>query len=519
MNSFQAVVARLRTSRAARNATASYLAFFSSAACSLFSVPLAVQFLAKDQIGLWLVLSQVTAYLLWMDLGVGGATGRKMADAVAARDQDEIDRWWTAIRGTLIVLGLATILVGFALIPVLLGFLDISNELRGDAIWLLLSSVIICGVSMPMRSVPGLLTAQERFHWIPLGQAVIPWISLITFALLLNNGVGLLSYLWATALAQFCNWIYYFALVRTSPQKPRWSSEGFSRKRLKSLFGYSINLSVIGFMDAVLISLPALILAKLGGLAMVPPYAFTGKGPFLIGGIVRRTMHAFYPRLLMLYVSGDQQAFLRKFREVSYLTVAVGAIAAGVVLAGNRAFIEVIAGVEFYAGHAVLLWFCVGTITVPLAGLFLSLLQFAGKMGKSGIASILQVVVAGAAAIFLYNHFGLSGVAASFAVIPILYGSYCCVIGARECGFSVGELCGPALVSASVLIITILAAAWMVKAFPDPGPTMEFLGRVVRLPGRSEVMAGGTLVIVGLLFVVRISAKAFFPSSLQPKAS
>ena len=115
---------RLTESRAALNAAASYFAFFSTAAYGFLSIPLVVRYLDKEEIGLWAIVSQAVGYLLWMDLGIGVAAGRKLAEAVANEDRIELDSWWTTICTALTVLGLLLLIVGMALIP---GFIHFFN--------------------------------------------------------------------------------------------------------------------------------------------------------------------------------------------------------------------------------------------------------------------------------------------------------------------------------------------------------------------------------------------------------
>ena len=94
---------RLKRSRALHNLSSSYLAFVSSSSCALFSIPVAVHHLSKDEIGLWSIVQVVVGYLVWLDLGIGQATGRKIADAFAHDDRSEINRWWTLSVGILAI--------------------------------------------------------------------------------------------------------------------------------------------------------------------------------------------------------------------------------------------------------------------------------------------------------------------------------------------------------------------------------------------------------------------------------
>jgi O-antigen/teichoic acid export membrane protein len=494
---------RLKQSRAARNAAASYFAFFSFAACAFISIPLAVHYLDKSEIGLWAVVNAVVSYLLWMDLGVGNATGRKMADAVARHDQSEIDQWWTLTRAALMVQGFMMILLGFGLVPLILQFFRIPADLAQNAQLLLGGAILIAGLSLPLRGVDGLMTAQERFHWIPLGQGLFPWIRLVVFATLLHSGFGIKAYIFAMAITQLVTWIYYSILVRTGPMVPGWNRMGLSRSRFRSLFGFSINLSAIGLMDAVISSLPAMILARIGGLAEVPRYTFSSKGPSLITSLVRRTLHSFYPSLQKLYVTGERDRFRAKFQSVGILTLAIGLIAAGGVIACNRTLVELLAGPDYFAGSQPTAWFAVGVISVPLYALFVCLRQISGSMGKTALVAFTKLGIASALAFPLYKQFGLTGLAAVFALTPLIDVIYGYFKGSKGCGFSPKLLSGRIIIAAIAMMTGVLALGLLVPPDSKGGIPFAISTRTIYLPNSTELGVGCFLSFIGIILALR----------------
>jgi O-antigen/teichoic acid export membrane protein len=375
-----------------------------------------------------------------MDLGIGSATGRKMANAIAAKDQEEIDKWWTATRAALLLQGVILAVIGLAGIPLILKLYNISESMRGPAVQLITGAVILTALSMPLRGVPGLLTAQQRFHWIPLGQGFIPWLQLLVFFLLLRGGWGILSYLFSMTAIQVFNWIYYIALVRSSEQVPRWNRRGLDASRFKSLFGFSLNISFLAIVEAILTSLPALLLSRFAGLSTVPLYTFTAKAATLLSSLVRRTHHAFYPQMLRLHVDGKKEAFRRKHDIIGRLTLAIGLAAASATLLLNRTIVELLAGADFYAGGMATAWMALGIIITPLSGMFVSLIQFSGDMGKSSFVAASNLAVGTGAAWIAYHYYGISGIAAVFSLLPLIYATYGYFRGARRCGFQPGEL-------------------------------------------------------------------------------
>jgi O-antigen/teichoic acid export membrane protein len=504
---------RLIRSPASRTAAASYIAFTSTAFFGLLSIPIAVAFLEPAELGLWSIVNAFLGYLVWMDLGVGSATGRMMAEAVAKRDQSEINQWWTATRAVLVAQGLIVIVIGFVFIPLILHFLNIPGDLREDAIWLLVGGILITGISLPMRGAPGLLTAQNRFYWIPLIQATTPWINLLVFFLLLRKGLGLQAYIWAMATSQIATWIFYSTLILTGPNRPRMDLAGINRFRFVTLFKFSGNLTISGLSDAILKSMPAILIARLGGLAAVPVYNFTWKGPTLASGLVNRTYQSFYPGMQRNFVSGRQEEFRNKHQACGMLTLGIALSAAGMTLAFNNLILQALAGNAFYAGPAVNTAFALAMITMPMAGLFKLLMLIAGDLGKIPLLSILQLAFFILTAIVLWPFFGIIGIAFAFAITPLFKGIYGYFHGTKRCGFPIhGISKGVALAALSAMVLVVICGAI--------GNHMPWHSAwIITIPGRELVIPPITTLLVQLfptfigIVITAYSAVALFRST------
>lgn len=504
------ILKRLKKSPASRTAAASYLAFASTAIWGLVTIPIAVAYLQPEELGLWTVVNAFIGYLVWMDFGVGSATGRMMADAVATRNQSEINRWWTATRVVLVVQGLFITIIGLFFIPLILHFLNIPSNLREDAIWLLGGGILITGLSLPMRGATGLLTAQNRFYWVPLLQSFLLWVNLAIFYILLREGLGLKAYIWAMAVSQACTWIAYSTLIIIGPDRPRVDLSGITRPRLGKLFKYSGNLSVSGLSDGILRSLPAILIARLGGLTTVPIYNFSWKGPMLASSLVQRTYQAFYPGMQRLFVSGKIEELRLKHQAVGMLTLGISSVAAGMMLAFNTLIVQMLAGSSFYAGPAANTAFALAMVTIPMCGLFKILLLISGDLGKISLVSLAQLTFFTAATLLLWPVFGLAGVAFAFAITPLIKGAYGYFRGTRGCGLSRNAI------SKNVAIATIAAMALVLTC----GTITTFMpwqsGWIVTIQGRELNIPPLTTLAVALIptaigaALITASAKALF---------
>lgn len=472
------------------------------AGSGFLSIPIAVSYLSKEQLGLWAVVNSVLSYLVWMDLGLGDATGRKVAKAVAENDQVELNRWWTLSRCIMGLMGLVVILLGFGIAPLTLRLFDVSPGLESDAYWLILGAVALVGISIPIRGISGLLTAQKRFYLSPLGQAVTVWVNVGVFYLMLRMGHGLLSYFWASLAASVCLWSYYSYLVYAGPQRPRVDFSGCSRSRVKDLLGFGLNVAGTGFMEALNNNLPALLLGRLGGLAAVPVFTITARGPLLLVSLVRKTVWAFYPSFLRLQVTGRSEELLRYHRVVGQFTLGVALVACGGVLAWNETLVLLLADRTFFAGSTVNSILAAVVIIDPLSRLFQCLMHLSGSMRKAALVSAACVAVISVTAVMLYRIIGLPGLAVSIMLLPIVMGSYGYLSGGRRCCFERKELSLESVKLGALSILAIGCAWFMLDHFPTGSRAYEWAGRSWLLPSAGSLATFVVFCVTGCTLAV-----------------
>ncbi len=496
------MIRRLKSSPAALNAGASIFTFGSTSLWGLLSIPVAVHYLDKSEIGLWAVVNALLSYLLWMDLGIGSAIGRLIADAIVNDDRQEIDKWWTATRVTLWIQCIIVIIVGLLLVSVVIRWMGIDPQLMSEARYLLYGGVFITALSLPMRGVTGLLTAQNRFHWILLMQAIVPWCNLIIFFLFLKAGWGLKSYLFGLAASQIATWVCCCSFVLSGPYRPKWNFSGISKNRFQSLFKLSGNMAVVGLVEALLKGLPTLMLARLGGLAVVPVYNFSSRAPFLGSMFLCRTYHSFYPSLQRLHVSGHKEGFRKKHLAVGRVTLSFGACGAALVLVLNPMIVRLIAADHYFVGLTVNMWFAVSLITVPFSGLFKLLLPISGSMGKAAPVAVIKLFFGICLAFLGWNWFGLAGMAAVFALLPLVDLAYAYLRGVKGCGYSYREFSPQLLTYGTVVIVLTMVTGTYMASMNHSLTTLSLFSFRLEFPAQSALLAAAGLFTVGFTSLV-----------------
>lgn len=496
ISKFRQLLRRTRSSKAARNIALSYFSFFSSAAWTFISTPLAVFYLSKEEIGLWAVVNVILSYFAWMDFGISHATGRLIAPAVANNQQKEINRIWTAISVCLLGQAFFVIILGFSALPLIMLFLDVEGALSNDTFWTLVLGIFFAASSIPLCKIPGLLIAQERFYWIPVVMGLVPWCNLALFYIFLRSGYGLKSYAAAMLGGQVVNWICYTLVVRLGPQTPNFDKSGISREQFSRLFSFSSGLMVFSVVDSFLQTLPTMMISRLGGISMVPVYNFSAKGSQMGAALVSRTYQAFQPRWMRSYLDGKITCFKTQYDSAGYMTLGLGALAAAFILIFNPILVRLLAGQEYMPSPFVHLWLAVAVITTPM-GLYLqSLINLSGRVGHMPAYHILKLFLSIPLGLLSWKLFGLCGIVFAFSLIPLANAIFGYWLGNSHCGFSGSCRAGTgpyATTLFTVLVISIVGFTTM---------NSDLLNiSVIAQVSSSTIISSGTCFVLGSAYL------------------
>lgn len=487
-----------------KNGAASSAAFFSSSICGIVSIPLAVAYLIPEEMGLWTIVAQVVGYLTFLDFGVSNAVSRKLAEPINKNDWVEASKWWTMVQLILYAQALLVLLLGVCAYTLFFTIFEIPSTLEGDAIWLYFGCVLTVAVSMPTKAVPGLLTALDKFHWIPLSQAVLPWINVLIFWCFLSQGMGVLAYLISNGIVHLVIIAYYIYLRRRHAKSILMRLDGISMSRLRELFGMSFSLNAIGVVDSIQNSIPGIVISKLGGgLASVPMYTFTAKSSRLSGGLVRRGVNSFFPVLQKLYVSGNKVDFKAKFQTAGNTLLAASCIAGGGLILFNRTIVSIIAGDSFFAGVLLSSVLAATVVSLPMKELMISLVVISGEMRKSALSVVLSGVLMLLLSLVLYPALGMLSVALAFVCAPWLSVLYCASVASKLCGFTFRGLVGGLLLKASLLIASFVFSGYLLAIFSVDFRSLNIVERCVVLPTVFDCVAASVFIGVGGFYFMK----------------
>jgi O-antigen/teichoic acid export membrane protein len=340
-----------RGRRAVRTLLAGYAATATTVLLGLFATPYIYDTLGEDRYGAFRVATDYLAYVLLLELGIGGALQVALARALGEGRPDRV--------AALVRAGLRAYLGCAALMAV------VTVGLIAAAPWL---------IPVPARLAPelrvGLLIALTGLAFFPLG--VFRPLTEAAQRGYVVHGTVLLQSVLTTGLAVVLAWAGWglpgqFAAVlgaavtaslvltgsavwnhpelrrRTPPDPSAWAE--LWRLNWPTL-GFGLLARVAYLTDAVWVAL-------LVGLKAVAPYALTTRLPALVGVQLAAVSSASWAALADLYHRGEREVLADRFMQLTRGVAWVGLAVLVPVAAGNRAFVRLWVGPDADAGPLV----------------------------------------------------------------------------------------------------------------------------------------------------------------------
>jgi O-antigen/teichoic acid export membrane protein len=442
-----------------RNLITAYFSFASISFYGLASIPLATRFLSQDEIGLWNLVSQLTAYLALLDLGLGTACARLLAGSLIDGAEASIQKTWSTLVMLMAAFSIAMAIIGASCIHGFPSWFKLPEKLATEARWLVFGMILIQAGSFINRAWSGVLTAQDRFHWVLLISGCVPWIQFGMFGLLLVHGSGIKSYMIAAAIAAFIQGIWLHRLVCRGPNRLVFSASSFTTQEARSMLSYSLPMLAWSSAPALFASIPAWIIGRYSGTEMLAAYMVTYRFPQMASMLAMRGFHAYYPRIQNQHLSADKIRFTTNFRFSATLSMLLSIALLVSALLWNREFVSLLAREHFYAGIVVTFWICIGFLISGIADHLGTLLVISGKPGRITLVLIVEFVLTALLAIGAHRRYGIEGAAAASAICPLLLRiPYLYSVASRSGSFSCKNFYGlPASIALLATICLMIA--------------------------------------------------------------
>lgn len=463
-----------RFKRFAHSLFSGYLLLGTNVLFTLAQVPLALHYLSTSEFGLWALTTQITGYLLMLDLGMSGSLVRNLIDH---KDNQAGGRYGsTILTGTMVLLVQgACIALGGVFLSFSLNWLFPSVEpaLTDDFQILVAGQCILVGISFIGRIASLILQAHQRFD-------VSNYSNIVTFVVIFavqwiafHSGMKLYGMLVASAASTVCGLIINFAGVKRLgflPVKGQWGRPSLVLFKELFRFGNELFLLMLGLQ--LLNASQVVIISRTLGLSAAGTWAIATRTFLLAFQAVSRIFDFSAGALGEMIVRSERANLLRRYRDVMLLTAVAGVFICVSVALCNPSFLEVWTSTS---GRTLVSWelrndLLMGVLVFLncVTRCHINLAIFAKEIRAMRWVYFLQGACFVTAGFFVAPHFAMTGIIVSAIVAEILcIGIYGFRWGSTYLGVPAGEILsrwlGPAfkymlLMSVAAILIGLATA-------------------------------------------------------------
>ena len=384
---------------------------------ALITIPYLVSRLGSERFGMLSIAWVVLGFSSILDLGLGRATTKFVAEHLGLGDRDNLPRLLAASLTAQCLLGLAASLLGALAVPMVVdNVLKISPRLLREAkaaLFILTGSLPLLVVANTFR---GALEAAQRFDLVnsvraPANIAVFVLPSLAaSLGWHLPGMIALLGSLWtAVAVAYLGCCLRVFPFLR--------ASFSLDWKLLPSLIRYGGWVQISNLLNPLLSYLDRIFIASLVSMSALGYYtaAFDGiNRAWILPGTLSATL---FPAFTALQARGSASRVEELCaRACKSVLLALGP-ALILVIAFAREILQWWLGAEYAAKSAAPLQIlAVGMLFNAVAILPFSLLQSIGRPDLTAKFHLLELAPYLAAVYFLVVHWGISGAAGAWTL-------------------------------------------------------------------------------------------------------
>lgn len=423
-----------------RNVATVYLNTFVTIATVAVTTPILIHGLGRSQYGIWVLLNAISPYAALLDLGVGAATMKYVAE-LHGRDDAGLARVTATSMSLLGLLGVFVLIVGLAFAIVFPDVFGIRPHDASSASVAMAIVVVDAAVALPAGTFSASLAAVQRYDILYLTLTGVGVAQAIGWVLVVVFGGGLVELAVVTVAFDAVGHVVRFVAVRRVVRGAAFTPRLYDREaagRIARLSGWI----ALGNASTVIINrIDAIVVAAVAGVTAAGVYGVGQTVAVGVEQLVRPVFTGFFPRAAELSAEGDDVALRRTMFAGTRLAVAIAApsLLAVVVLAKPAVRVWVGSGFGTSATVAMYLVAALAVGAVTRTGFLM--LQAAGHVHVTSRIVAAEAVLNLVLSIVLGRALGAAGVAlatliAATAARAVMLPYVCRAFGVRVRDFA-----------------------------------------------------------------------------------
>jgi len=465
----------------ARNTVANLLGQAAPMAVAVVALPFVTRGLGPARFGILSIAWAVLSYLTVLDLGLGRATTKYVAEAIAKDREEEVPRiLWTSatVELALGALGALALIAGASFLAT--DVLHTSGTLRSEAVATLRWVAPMVPVALLSSSLSGLLEAYQRFDLV--NAVRLP----SNVSVYLVPLLGVLAHLTLPAIMSLVLACRTGALLVLAVLDvhlfPALRRQAITPTLLRPLFSFGGWLTVSGVVGPVLASLDRFLLGSLVSLAALGQYSAPYEALTRLTVVATSLTASLFPVFSAMGVTDDRGRLeMLLGRAVKYVLVALGPLVAAIIVFAREG-LGVWLGPDFAAASTMATQtLAVGVLVNSIALTPYALLQGVGRPDLPAKFHLLELPAYGVLAWVLVKLLGVPGAALAWTVRVAIDALLLFMASLRACNLRAGLFVSHGVLAASVSVLALTAVGLLGKTLAAslPLPTRAGLASLV----------------------------------------
>lgn len=395
-----------RTRRFLGGFTTGYVHMTVATAVGLWLTPFLLGRLGGHTYGLWLVGTQIIAYLLLMDLGIVALLPRETAYVTGRTGRTDAPELRALVEQTMTLAFAQVPIVLVAAVVAVWGLPPSWQPLRVP----LTVVLVVFVATFPLRTFQAALVGLQDLAFVGRVQLGGWAAGTVVTIVLVMNGFGLPALAAGWCATQLSAVVACALRLRTRfpaamPRRLSFGAEGSAKGYAARSFWVAVSQTA----QVLLNGTDVIIIGALLGPAAVVPYACTGKLIAVLANQPQAILQSAAPALSELRPSGDHARMFQVSAALSQATLAVSGLVACVVLAVNQGFVTWWVGPELFAGLGLTLLMLTAMLTRHFNTTNVYALFCFGHERRLALTALADGVVTIGAGIALVAAFGMVG--------------------------------------------------------------------------------------------------------------
>ena len=420
-----------RHRRIALTVVANVAGRFLSMVVPLVTIPLTLFYLGKEQYGIWMTLSSITASLWFADLGIGMGFINKFTECIG-RDEREMARVYVSSAFLMLATIAVTLGVAYTIAAPFIQwnhFFKAASPASMHSVPAAMAIFLLCFLlNLPLGVVERTYYGMQEGYYVNVSLVIANLFYLLDVVIAVKANLGLVGLICMSSgmpvLRLIVNGIRLFFI-----QRPwlRPSLSTFSFPAAKSLLGIGFLFFLLNISSVISYSLDNLVISSIRGASAVSDYVVASKLFAIMTGIVMGTTWPLWPALVEAASIGDMPWVKKTFRRYILMILGVTIPSSIVLYFCTGIFIRIWTHNQLHTSSLVLIvlgiWSIVGGIGNFLTTFLNAMNELKFQVATYSVASIINLVCS----IWLTKIYGAPGVVmgsiiAQFLLLVAIFG-------------------------------------------------------------------------------------------------